>query len=87
LTNRAGLLRDPEDDATVIGEIGTESRLEQVRPYARGRMAIKLLAAEEAVRGGVGRAIIADARIPSPVSSAINGDGTVISGIPRKEEG
>ncbi len=26
LTNRAGLLRDPEDDATVIGEIGTESR-------------------------------------------------------------
>ncbi|MFP4200071.1 MAG: [LysW]-aminoadipate kinase [Clostridia bacterium] len=86
LTDRAGLLRDPEDDATLIREITTESQLERARSHARGRMSIKLLAAEEAARGGVRRVVIADARVSSPISSARSGAGTVISGIPRRGE-
>ena len=39
----------------------------------------KVLAAEEALAGGVGRAILADARVENPVASALAGEGTVFS--------
>ena len=45
---------------------------------AQGRMKKKVLGAEEALQGGVGKVIIADGRIQNPISSAINGNGTVI---------
>jgi acetylglutamate/LysW-gamma-L-alpha-aminoadipate kinase len=38
----------------------------------------KILGAEEALKGGVGRVIIADGRIQNPISNALSGNGTVI---------
>jgi acetylglutamate/LysW-gamma-L-alpha-aminoadipate kinase len=39
----------------------------------------KVLGADEALKGGVARVIIADGRIENPVSSALAGNGTVIT--------
>jgi acetylglutamate/LysW-gamma-L-alpha-aminoadipate kinase len=38
----------------------------------------KVLGAEEALKGGVSRVIIADGRIQNPISNALAGNGTVI---------
>jgi acetylglutamate/LysW-gamma-L-alpha-aminoadipate kinase len=38
----------------------------------------KVLGAREALQGGVGRVIIADGRVRSPISEALSGKGTVI---------
>jgi hypothetical protein len=37
----------------------------------------KVLGAEEALKGGVARVIIADGRIQNPISNALSGNGTV----------
>jgi acetylglutamate/LysW-gamma-L-alpha-aminoadipate kinase len=39
----------------------------------------KVLAAAEAVRGGIGRVVFADARIEQPIRRALAGAGTVIA--------
>ena len=46
---------------------------------AHGRMKRKLLAAREALDGGVTRVTIADGRCAAPLSAALNGAGTTIS--------
>ena len=38
----------------------------------------KVLGAEEALKGGVRRVIIADGRIQNPIVKALSGNGTVI---------
>jgi acetylglutamate/LysW-gamma-L-alpha-aminoadipate kinase len=38
----------------------------------------KVLGAEEALKGGVMRVIIADGRIQNPITKALEGNGTVI---------
>jgi acetylglutamate/LysW-gamma-L-alpha-aminoadipate kinase len=38
----------------------------------------KVLGAQEALQGGVGRVIIADGRVENPISYALQGKGTVI---------
>jgi acetylglutamate/LysW-gamma-L-alpha-aminoadipate kinase len=45
---------------------------------AQGRMKKKILGAEEALQGVVGKVIIADGRVEKPISNALNGNGTVI---------
>jgi len=45
---------------------------------AQGRMKKKVLGAQEAIKGGVSRVIIADGRIQNPISNALAGNGTVI---------
>jgi [amino group carrier protein]-L-2-aminoadipate 6-kinase len=45
---------------------------------AQGRMKKKVLGAEEALKGGVCRVVIADGRIGNPISNALAGNGTVI---------
>ena len=45
---------------------------------AQGRMKKKVLGAEEALQGGVGKVIIADGRVEKPISNALAGNGTVI---------
>ena len=42
---------------------------------AQGRMKKKVLGAQEALQGGVGRVIIADGRIENPISNALQGNG------------
>jgi len=75
LTNVPGLLRDPSDLASRIPEVPRDE-IEAVLPLARGRMRKKVLAAQEALRGGVGRAVIAPADRPTPIAAALAGGGT-----------
>jgi [amino group carrier protein]-L-2-aminoadipate 6-kinase len=76
LTNVPGLLRDPKDLASVIREVDRAS-VEEVLPLAAGRMRKKVLAAQDALRGGVPRVVIASSSGPSPVARALDGEGTV----------
>ena len=82
LSNVPGLLRDvnadwndPENLVTTI-DLGTDAD-----PYrfAQGRMKKKIMGAVEAVRDGVGRVIFASANRQAPITSALQGHGTVIS--------
>lgn len=78
LSNVPGLLRETGSPGTLL----THIKLELADKYecvAQGRMKAKYQAAVEAARSGVARAIIADARRDLPVSSALAGEGTVIS--------
>ncbi len=76
LSNVPGLLADFPDPDSLIREV-TPRTLDQARAAAQGRMKRKVLAAEEALAGGVPRAILADARVPHPIASALAGAGTV----------
>ena len=77
LSNVPGLLRDPDDEATLIPQIASEA-LNEHFGYAKGRMKKKLMAAQEALDGGVGRVVLGDARIAQPIRAALGGRGTVI---------
>ena len=79
LSNVPGVLRDPEDPSSLIGSVA-EVGAEAVGRAAHGRMKNKVLAAEEAVGGGVRRAIIGCANGASPIAAARAGVGTVFEG-------
>jgi len=79
LSNVPGLLRDPEDASSVIANVGPDS-LEDAEAAARGRMRVKVLAAREAIEGGVARVILGDARVEQPIRRALEGAGTVFTG-------
>ncbi|MCC7208596.1 MAG: [LysW]-aminoadipate kinase [Anaerolineae bacterium] len=74
LSNVPGLLRDVADPASLVPgfALGELARYESL---AAGRMKKKLMAVQEACAG---RAILADARIESPLSAALAGAGTHI---------
>lgn len=78
LTNVPGLLREPSDPASLIAHIA-DDEMEQALGVAHGRMRIKLLAAREALQGGVERVIIADGRDDRPIARALAGAGTEIT--------
>jgi acetylglutamate/LysW-gamma-L-alpha-aminoadipate kinase len=78
LTNVPGLMRKFPDESTLIPNIH-RAKLEEALQFAEGRMKKKVLGAGEALGGGVGRVIFADSRIPSPITAALAGKGTVIS--------
>ncbi|MDH7486430.1 MAG: [LysW]-aminoadipate kinase [Anaerolineae bacterium] len=77
LSNVPGLLRDFPDEGSIIPSLG-RGEVESYFTYAQGRMKKKLLGAQEALAGGVGRVILGDGRIEAPVSQALAGRGTVI---------
>jgi [amino group carrier protein]-L-2-aminoadipate 6-kinase len=77
LTAVPGLLRNFPDESTLIRQL-SQSGLAAASEAAQGRMKKKVLGAEEALRGGVSRIIIADGRIQNPISNALAGNGTVI---------
>lgn len=77
LTAVPGLMRDFPDESTLIRQL-PQSQLSAATEAAQGRMKKKVLGAEEALRGGVRQVIIADGRIPNPISNALSGKGTVI---------
>ena len=78
LTNVGGLLAAPDDPGSRIPRVAV-AELERVLPIAGGRMKKKLLAAREAVTGGVPRAIIAPSAVPAPIAAALAGGGTEIA--------
>jgi [amino group carrier protein]-L-2-aminoadipate 6-kinase len=77
LTAAPGVLRDATDSGSVLPrcELPDEALLDYA---ASGGMHRKLIAAGEALRGGVGAVHIADGRVPEPVSAAVGGAGTVL---------
>jgi acetylglutamate/LysW-gamma-L-alpha-aminoadipate kinase len=77
LSNVPGLLAEFPDEASLIQEIPAAD-LDRFMDVAEGRMKKKLLGAAEALRGGVDRVTLGDARCPQPVTYALEGNGTVI---------
>jgi acetylglutamate/LysW-gamma-L-alpha-aminoadipate kinase len=77
LTAVPGLMRNFPDESTLIRQL-PQSGLAAASEAAQGRMKKKILGAEEALKGGVSRVIIADGRIQNPISNALSGNGTVI---------
>ena len=57
LTNVAGLLRDVSDPGSLVAE----TTLDEAEGLAQGRMRKKILAAREAIDGGVGEVVIRSA--------------------------
>ena len=81
LSNVPGVLADPGDPGTLIAST-SETGFETVRTAAGGRMKNKVLAAEEALAGGVGRVVIGSANGANAIASARAGSGTVFEGSP-----
>jgi acetylglutamate/LysW-gamma-L-alpha-aminoadipate kinase len=77
LTAVPGLMKNFPDESTLIRQL-SQSQLTAVSEAAQGRMKKKVLGAEEALKSGVSRVIIADGRIQHPISNALAGNGTVI---------
>ena len=78
LSNVPGLLRDPDDESSLIRHIVSDA-LDGYVDYAKGRMRKKLMAVKEALAGGVRRIVLGDARLDQPVTEALAGRGTVIA--------
>lgn len=78
LTAVPGLLSDPADESSVIGRF-TMPTSGRPPEWARDGMALKLVAAQEALAGGAGTVVIADGRGASPLREALNGGGTTIA--------
>lgn len=77
LSNVPGILRDIADATSLIDRVTAED-LEQCLVYTAGRMRIKVIAARQALEGGVRRVIVSDGRLPYPVLQALDGQGTVV---------
>ena len=77
LTAVPGLLKNFPDESSLIQTL-SKSQLKGAFEAAQGRMKKKILGAEEALQGGVGRVIIADGRIQNPIMNALKGEGTII---------
>ncbi len=77
LSNVPGLLADFPDEASLVRHVPPD-RLDWAEGLAQGRMKRKVLAAREALAGGVSTVILADSRLPRPVQAALAGGGTVI---------
>ena len=76
LTNVGGLLREFPDPASRVPRVD-RAAIDEVLPLAQGRMRKKVLAAREALDGGVHRVVIASSSGIDPVRRALQGDGTV----------
>ncbi len=76
LTAVPGLMEKFPDESTLIKHI-SPAKLPSALEMAQGRMKKKVLGAEEALQGGVGKVIIADGRVAKPISNALAGNGTV----------
>jgi acetylglutamate/LysW-gamma-L-alpha-aminoadipate kinase len=75
LTGAPGVLADPQDEGSVMRTCAVTRQ----RPaFAGGGMALKLVAAREALLGGASGARIADGRAKRPVWDALDGAGTRI---------
>jgi acetylglutamate/LysW-gamma-L-alpha-aminoadipate kinase len=77
LTAVPGLMKNFPDESTLIRQL-PQNQIPMAAEAAQGRMKKKVLGAEEALKGGVSRVVIADGRIQNPISNALAGNGTVI---------
>ena len=77
LTAVPGLMEKFPDENTLIKHLSKE-KIPAALEMAQGRMKKKVLGSEEALQAGVCKVIIADGRVEKPISTALNGAGTVI---------
>lgn len=77
LSNVPGLLREVSDPSSLVARVDVADPAAAER-YAHGRMRAKIDGALAAVRGGVGRVVLAAANRDAPVSAALDGTGTVV---------
>lgn len=81
-SNTPGLLADVNDETSLVQHIPFDGETDDnALAMAQGRMKKKVLSAFEALRGGVGRVVFADARVKEPIQRALRGDGTVIEAV------
>jgi acetylglutamate/LysW-gamma-L-alpha-aminoadipate kinase len=78
LSNVPGLLANFPDEGSLVRNI-QRMDIDRAIDMAGGRMKKKVLAAQEAIEGGVQRVVLADSRRQSPIHAALAGEGTVIS--------
>ncbi len=78
LSNVPGLLLDHTNPGSLIESVDAEG-IEVARNAAKGRMKNKVLAAEEALSGGVGRVVIGSAGGERPIANARSGRGTLFT--------
>jgi acetylglutamate/LysW-gamma-L-alpha-aminoadipate kinase len=78
LTDVTGVYADPDDPDTLIDSAATPDELAAVEAAAEGFMGKKVMAAKEALSGGSGRVIVADANVNDPIVAALGGAGTTI---------
>lgn len=76
LSNVRGLLERFPDESSLIASV-PRAEIARVEHVAAGRMKKKVVGAREALEGGVGRVVIADARSGMPLRQALAGEGTV----------
>lgn len=77
LSNVPGLLKDLHDPSSLVRHVDAD-RPDEVAPYVQGRMHAKLDGAVRAIKGGVGRVVLASANVPQPLDAALQGEGTVV---------
>ncbi len=77
LSNVPGLLARFPDENSLIPHVPA-NRLASAEGVAQGRMKKKVLAAREALTGGVPSVVLADSRRRNPIRAALMGAGTVI---------
>ena len=70
-----GLLAAFPDETSVVRHV-SPTQLDAAEAMAQGRMKKKVLAAREALAGGVPQVILGDSRRPQPILAALAGAGT-----------
>lgn len=78
LSNVRGLYRNAADPDSLVSYVPPQA-VPQALEWAAGRMKRKVIAAQEALAGGVARIVIGDGRREAPVRDALAGLGTVFS--------
>jgi [amino group carrier protein]-L-2-aminoadipate 6-kinase len=77
LSNVPGLLARFPDENSLVRHVPSMG-LEAAEQMAQGRMKKKVLAAREALAGGVRQVLLADSRQPQPIVAALRGQGTAL---------
>lgn len=78
LSNVPGLLRDLDDPNSLVSNVA-QREFGRYLELAHGRMRVKLLAANDALAGGVAHVILSDGRLRSPLRAALAGSGTTLT--------
>jgi len=85
-SNTPGLLANVNDETSLVQHIPFRGETDDdALAMAQGRMKKKVLSAFEALRGGVGRVVFADARVKEPIQRALRGEGTVIEAVGSRQ--
>lgn len=76
LSDIPGLLRDPDDEDTLVETVAYDEIDDAIDEYAEGKMKKKVYAAREALDAGARGVVVASANVEEPVTRALDGEGT-----------